>query len=59
VDEDFILTTEYIKKPLGARGGDWTARIKGKLRFDEVRYLTEEDETRRDKVQPPRIINYF
>lgn len=35
VDEDFILTTEFIKKPHGARGGDWTARIKGKTRHGE------------------------
>eukprot|EP00111_Clytia_hemisphaerica_P003833 TCONS_00011010-protein len=33
VDEDFILTTEYIKRPNhGSKGGDWTARVKGKSR---------------------------
>ena len=36
VDEDFILTTEFIKRPNGARGGDWTARIKGKSRTSQV-----------------------
>ena len=42
VDEDFILTTEFIKNHVAARGGDWTARIKGKSRFDEVYFNLRE-----------------
>ena len=30
VDKDFILTTEFVKRPGGDHGGDWTARISGK-----------------------------
>jgi len=33
VDEDFILTTEYLKRVSGRHGGDWTARVKGEGRF--------------------------
>jgi len=32
VDEDFILTTEFIKLHGGTHGGDWTARFKAEAR---------------------------
>jgi len=33
VDDDFILTTEFLKRVDGNYGGDWTARVKGEGRF--------------------------
>ena len=30
VDHDFVLTTEFLKRPGGNHGGEWTARISGK-----------------------------
>eukprot|EP00794_Sanderia_malayensis_P005748 gene5748-6451_t len=35
VDDDFILTTDFVKKFGGQNGGDWTARIKGRARFSK------------------------
>lgn len=32
VDNDFILSTEFVKRPGGDHGGDWTVRISGKSR---------------------------
>lgn len=29
-DTDFILTTEFVKRPGGAHGGDWTWRVTAK-----------------------------
>ena len=36
VDDDFILTTDFVKQDGGFHGGDWTARIRGRPRFEEV-----------------------
>ena len=36
VDDDFILTTDFVKQDGGFHGGDWTARIKGRPRFGGV-----------------------
>ena len=30
VDKNFTLTTEFVKRPGGKHGGDWTARFSGK-----------------------------
>ena len=30
VDDDFELRTEFLKKPGGSYGGDWTVRVKGR-----------------------------
>ena len=30
VDKNFTLTTEFVKRPGGVNGGDWTARFSGK-----------------------------
>jgi len=35
VDDDFILTTDFVKQDGGFHGGEWTARIRGKPRFGE------------------------
>ena len=37
VDDDFILTTDFVKQDSGFHGGEWTARIKGRPRFGKVR----------------------
>ena len=39
VDDDFILTTDFVKQDGGFHGGEWTARIRGKPRFGEVRKI--------------------
>ena len=36
VDDDFILTTNFVKAPGGKHGGDWTARVKGKVKSEKV-----------------------
>lgn len=35
VDDDFILNTDFVKRPGGDHGGDWTVRISGRKR-DQV-----------------------
>ncbi|XP_065071976.1 uncharacterized protein LOC135696502 [Rhopilema esculentum] len=35
VDDDFILTTDFVKQDGGFHGGDWTARIRGRPRLEE------------------------
>lgn len=35
VDDDFVLTTDFVKRFGGDHGGDWTVRITGKKR-DQV-----------------------
>ena len=29
-EKDFIITTEFVKRPGGQHGGDWTARLTAK-----------------------------
>lgn len=30
VEKEFSLTTQFVKRPGGSHGGDWSARINGK-----------------------------
>ena len=36
IDEDFVLTTDFLKRLSGNHGGDWTARVKGEARYQKV-----------------------
>ena len=47
VDDDFELRTEFLKKPGGSYGGDWTVRVKGRQTGGAVSSVFSSGWTRR------------
>ncbi|XP_065653439.1 uncharacterized protein LOC136071856 [Hydra vulgaris] len=39
IDNDFILTTNFLKKNGGRHGGDWTAQVKGRKRYEHSKQV--------------------